>query len=356
VVGAAVAHELSARGAAVVVVEMRVPAAGSTQAAAGMLAPRIEAHSGGLLELGEASLRRYDTFVARVRETSGLPVEYQRRGTLEIAQTGEQESALREDAARHAAGGIAHAWLDAAALRAVEPGIASDARAALLLPEHGYVQARALTEALLRAASRHGAICHAGVTVTGLSATPSGVTAETSAGPLHADTAVLAAGSWSGGDAFRPIAVTAVAPVRGQLLHLAAAAPLATRVLWGADCYLVPWPDGSLLVGGTVEHVGFDEQPTEEGVEALRRAAAALLPASAAAALREVRVGLRPGTPDHMPIIGRAASSPRVVFATGHYRNGVLLAPLTAELVGGLLFDGREDPALRLTAPARFGL
>lgn len=356
VVGAAVADELSRRGADVVVADMRVPAAGSTQAAAGVLAPWIEAHSGGLLALGEASLRRYDAFVARASAEGGVPVEYQRRGTLEVALTGPQEDALRQDAARYTSTGVTHAWLDASALRAAEPGVGPGARAAVLLPEQGYVQARALTDALLRAAGARGVVCHTSTPVTSLTPTSTGVTAETPAGALHADVAVLAAGSWSGDDVFRPVAATPVTPVRGQLLHLEAPAPLSTRVLWGADCYLVPWMDGSLLVGATVEHVGFDERSTQEGVEGLRRAAAALLPASATATLREVRVGLRPGTADHLPIIGRASASPRVVFATGHYRNGVLLAPVTAELVADLLLDGREGPELRLTSPARFGL
>lgn len=356
VIGAAVADELSRRGADVVVADMRTPAAGSTQAAAGVLAPWIEAHSGGLLDLGEASLRLYDAFIARVSDESGVSVEYQRRGTLEVALTGAQEDALRRDALRYAATGVTHAWLDEAALRAAEPGVGPDARAALLLPEQGYVQARALTDALLQAAGSRGAVCHTAARVTRLTPSATGVTADTPAGPLQADTAVLAAGSWSSDDAFAPVAATPVTPVRGQLLHLAAPEPLATRVLWGIDCYLVPWQDGSLLVGATVEHVGFDERPTEAGIEGLRRAAAALLPASAAATLQDVRVGLRPGTADHLPIIGRAAASSRVVFATGHYRNGVLLAPLTAGLVADLLLDGREGPELRVTSPARFGL
>lgn len=356
VVGAAVAYELSSRGAEVVIAETRVPGAGSTQAAAGMLAPWIEAHSGGLLELGEASVRRYDAFISRVTAESGLPVEYQRRGTLEVALTAAQESALKEAAARHAARGVPHAWLDAAALYAVEPGLAPNAHAALLLPEQGYVQASALTSALIAAAGRRGAMCETGTKITAIAPAGDGVVAHTAGGSIHADTAVLAAGSWSGDEVFRPSAATPVSPVRGQLLHLMAAAPLATRVLWGEDCYLVPWQDGSLLVGGTVEHVGFDERATEEGVEGLRRAAARLLPASADAELRAVRVGLRPGTPDHIPLIGRSAAAPNVVFATGHYRNGVLLAPLTAGLVADLVLEGREGPELAVTAPARFGL
>lgn len=356
VVGCAVAHALASRGVSVDLVDMRGPACGSTQAAAGVLAPWIEAHSGGLLALGEASLRRYDAFIAHVREGSRIDVEYQRTGTLEVALGSAQEAALRVDAARHEARGVPNRWLDRAAVLAMEPGVNPDARAGLLLPEQGFVRARDLTLALADAAERAGAVIQAGVHVDSVQSGADGITARCGDRVLAADCAVLAAGSWSGQDVFTPTAATPVTPVRGQLLHLRATPPLASRVVWGTDCYLVPWSDGSLLVGGTVEQVGFDERPTDEGVNGLRRAAAELLPASALADLQEVRVGLRPGTPDGVPVIGRAAASPRVIFATGHYRNGVLLAPLTADLVAGLIVDGRERPELALTAPARFGL
>ena len=356
VVGCAVAHALARRGVGVDLVDMRGPAGGSTQAAAGVLAPWIEAHSGGLLELGEASLRRYDAFIARVREESRVDVEYQRTGTVEVAMSAAQETALRADRARHEARGVPSRWLDRAAVLAMEPGVGPNVRAGLLLPEHGFVRARDLTMALADAAERAGAAIHTGVRVDAVESGADGVSVRCGARVIEADCAVLAAGSWSGQDVFTPTAATPVTPVRGQLLHLRAAVPLASRVVWGADCYLVPWSDGSLIVGGTVEEVGFDERPTDDGVQGLRRAAAELLPASALADLQEVRVGLRPGTPDGLPVIGRAAANPRVIFATGHYRNGVLLAPLTADLVADLIIDGREAPELALTPPARFGL
>lgn len=356
VVGCAVAHALARRGVNVDLVDMRGPAGGSTQAAAGVLAPWIEAHSGGLLELGETSLGRYDAFIARLREDSPLDVEYQRSGTLEVALNAAQDAALRADAARHELRGVASQWLDRAAVLAMEPGVGPGVQAGLLLPEQGFIRARDLTLALADAAERAGAVIHAGVRVDAVESGADGIAARCGDRILEADCAVLAAGSWSGQDVFTPTAATPVTPVRGQLLHLRAAVPLASRVVWGADCYLVPWSDGSLLVGGTVEQVGFDERPTDDGVQGLRRAAAELLPASALADLQEVRVGLRPGTPDGVPVVGRAAANPRVVFATGHYRNGVLLAPLTADLVADLIVDGREAPELALTAPARFGL
>ena len=143
-------------------------------------------------------------------------------------------------------------------------------------------------------------------------------------------------------------------PVRGQLLHLNWTGNPLARVVWCPRCYVVPWSDGSVLVGATVEHVGFDERATVAGVAALAEAVSGVLPDARNAGFEAVRVGLRPGTPDDLPVVGRSASTPRLVYATGHYRNGVLLAPLTARLVADLVLDGREDPLLAAVAPARF--
>jgi glycine/D-amino acid oxidase-like deaminating enzyme len=162
-----------------------------------------------------------------------------------------------------------------------------------------------------------------------------------------ADAVVVAAGAWSGDP---------VRPVRGQLVHLKLDQPPLTRVAWGADCYAVPWNDGSLLVGATVEEVGFDESSTPDAVRSLAQAAAALVPAARGARVHEVRVGLRPATPDGLPAIGRSSTMPSVFYATGHYRTGVLLAPLTAALIADLVLEQREDPALALVRPDRLGL
>jgi glycine oxidase len=130
-----------------------------------------------------------------------------------------------------------------------------------------------------------------------------------------------------------------VKPVRGQLLQLRWTGPPITHVLWSDSCYIVPWVDGTLLVGATVEDVGFDERVTVSGIHALLAAASVLLPAVGDATFVEARVGLRPATPSGLPIIARSAEHPSVVYATGHYRNGILLAPLTARLVGDLVFS-----------------
>ena len=146
-----------------------------------------------------------------------------------------------------------------------------------------------------------------------------------------------------------------VKPVRGQLLHLGWNGPQLARITWDERCYLVPWRDGTLLVGATVEDAGFEERTTVGGIHQLFEAACALVPNAWNASLLSARVGLRPGNPDPLPIIGWSSAVPRLMYATGHYRNGILLAPLTAQLVADAMLGAGDDPALALTSPARFG-
>ncbi|MBI4266504.1 MAG: FAD-dependent oxidoreductase, partial [Acidobacteria bacterium] len=178
----------------------------------------------------------------------------------------------------------------------------------------------------------------------------------TSAGTSSADAVVIAAGSWSGAISIAPAPPAPVKPIRGQLLHLHFPQPPIARVVFSTSGYLVPWQDGSVLVGATSEDVGFDESATVAGVRGLVDFARELLPAADRARFGEVRVGLRPETADELPVIGASSRMRGVYYATGHYRNGVLLAPLTAAMVADLVLEGRERPELALTRPDRFGL
>ncbi len=143
--------------------------------------------------------------------------------------------------------------------------------------------------------------------------------------------------------------------MRGQLLQLAWHGPTLRRVIWGERCYFVPWDDGTVLVGATVENVGFDERVTVAGVRELVEAACELVPHASVAGLTVAKVGLRPVSTDCVPVIGASSALPGLMYATGHYRNGVLLAPLTAQLVADAMLDGRIDPLLEVTRPQRFG-
>ena len=361
IIGCAVAESLARAGHTVRVVDMRAPGQGATQASAGVLAPYIEGHEPGpLRSLGRRSLDLYDAYVRRVAGDGGVPIRYARTGTLETALDEAQAARLRASQQALAAEGIATEWLEGDALRIAEPAVSPSAVGALLIPLHGPDGVLDLTLGLAAAAQTHGAVITPGVRVARIAAGTDGLIAHTSAGLIHAGQVVLASGSWASSvtlDGVEPIPVT---PVRGQLLHLGAGAGALRRVTWGADCYLVPWADGTVLAGATVEHVGFDERATVPGVSGLLAAATRLVPALGSAAFTSVRVGLRPASGDDLPLIGRSEVLPGVIYAVGHYRNGVLLAPLTAGLVAALAGGGLEgvdpaDPAFQAFAPSRAG-
>ena len=355
VVGCAIAYELAARGTAVRLIDPRGTGQGASRASAGMLAPRIEGHSEALLRLGLGSLELYDSFITRVSADAQRRIEYRRSGTLQVARTDDESRQLEKEAHALVDTGVPHSYLDGTALKSLEPALAEDVRSGLLIPEHGYVGVATLVSALTEAVGRAGATLSA-AQVVGVSIAAGLVRVETSEETLTSNVVVLAAGSWSGGIPMATAPPAPVRPVRGQLLQLRFERPPLSRVVWGADGYLVPWEDGRLLVGATVEDVGFDEGVTTEGVQRLLEFAQALLPAARSAKCEGARAGLRPATPDELPIIGASSTMPGVYYATGHYRNGVLLAPLTAVMVADLILSGHEREGLALVRPERFGL
>jgi glycine oxidase len=372
VVGCAVAYELASRGAAVRVIDERGIGLGATRASAGMLAPYTEGHIPALRELGVHSLRLYDDFISRLRADSGQEVEYERSGSLHVAVDSRETTLLCGTAAELRDEGVAHTVLDPGQALAMEPQIRADVAGALHIHDHGYVSPAALTRALAAAAGRYGAVSS---TARVLSVSGGDVArVVTATETIEADAVIVAAGSWSGfltGDRDRhavpgfpstrdsspgQLSAGVVKPIRGQLLQLRLKARPASRVVWGSGCYLVPRSDGTVLAGATVEDVGFDERATAAGVRHLLVESAQLMPVLQEAAFEEVRVGLRPMTADELPVIGPSSTMRHVFYAAGHYRNGVLLAPLTAALMADLLLDGRDSAALTLVRPDRLGL
>ena len=342
----------SSRGVAraVRVFEARAVAAGATQASAGVLAPHIEAASKGpLFDLSLRSLQLYPAFLDDVRADAGVEVEFAACGTLEIAVDDDAAATLRSAAADHGE------WLDCAAARSLEPALPSTIAGALLVREHGYVAPSQLTEALTWAALRHGAEFETGRRVMAVESRGGRAMVRTDDGSeWSGDRVVLAAGSWSGGIRIEEPAAHAIRPVRGQLLHLRWSGEPLRHVFWGPDCYVVPWRDGTVLVGATVEEVGFDERTTAAGVRDLLGAVCELLPAAWGATFTGARVGLRPASADGLPIIGESSRVAGAVLALGHYRNGILLAPITGRAVAELILDGRRDPMLDPFSPSRF--
>ncbi|MBI4476078.1 MAG: glycine oxidase ThiO [Acidobacteria bacterium] len=356
IIGCAVADELSRKGRRVVMLDQRTVAAGATQASAGILAPYIEGHDlTPLLELAARSLTLYDAFVARAREASPAIIDYQRNGTLEIALDAAQSARLRDQEQRIRRAGIACRWLSQAETRDLEPALTEDIDGGFLVETHGSVGASDLSAALVKAATSRGARMLTFAPARRVSRPANTLRVDTDADVFAAPHVVLAAGSWSGQLPVNGIAPIPVRPIRGQLLSLARPTHPIHRVVWGADCYLVPRAAGGILVGATVEDVGFDERATVTGVRDLLDSACELVPGLWGASFERARAGLRPATPDELPIIGLSDRMPGLIYATGHFRNGVLLAPLTAALVAKLVEGDTSDPALRLTRPQRFG-
>jgi glycine oxidase len=356
VIGASCAYELADAGARVTVFDLRHIGQGASQASAGVLAPYIEGHeSGPLRTLGRRSLDLFDGFVQRVTAASRRTIQYTRGGTLEIALESDHAERLRRSGDALNSEGVAAHWIDAQDLRDVEPLATTSALGGLLIDVHGFVGVPEFTDALAAAAMRHGARFALDSRVISIAPTADRrVVVTTANGPSVADHVVLAAGSWAGQIRIEGRAPVAVKPVRGQLLHLAwpTTQPL-RHVLWGTDGYIVPWLNGRVLVGATVEDVGFDERATAAGVRDLLEAGCALVPQLWQASFEEVRVGLRPASPDGLPIVGRSDAVPGLIYATGHYRNGVLLTPLTAALVRSLVMGEDGDSALATLRPSR---
>lgn len=352
VIGYAVAHELARRGACVSILDMRGAGLGATRASAGILAPYIEGHLDAVLQLGLASLALYSPFINRVSADAGQEVEYRRSGTLQVARSDDDRAHLDSTSRRLRAAGVAHALIDGAEARRLEPGLSDGIIAALRIGDHGCVRVGALMSALVTAVARAGVALQI-ATVDGLEPRSPGVRIRTSLGTTDADAVVIAAGSWSGPLASPSIPVR---PVRGQIVEFQLSRPPVAHVVWGDACYMVPWSDGTVLVGATSEDVGFDDSVSSQATDRLTAAGRALVPALADAPRTDARAGLRPATPDELPVIGRSSTLPGVFFATGHYRHGVLLAPLTATLVADLVLEGRADPLLDLVRPERFGL
>jgi len=352
VIGAAVAFSLARAGLAVSLLERAGLAGQASSAAAGMLAPFSEGHGAGpLRRAGLASLALFPALVAELRDASGIDPELVRSGCLRVPADDAEADALRgrEDAAHDVA------WLDAGDLARLAPGLAPALRerGALFCAREAHVRSPLLTQAFAGAAAARGARIETGVAARGLlrdGARVCGVA--TSAGERPAGLVVLCPGSFAAECAawIGPGARLPVEPVRGQIVALEAPGP--RSIVWGRDAYLVPKRDGSLVVGATVERVGFDSRTTAGGVAALLAAARALLPALEEARFLGASAGLRPDTPDHLPLVGPWPGVPGLVVATGHYRNGVLLAPLTGQLVAdGALGKGWGEAAFD---PARF--
>jgi glycine oxidase len=361
-VGLGIAWRATQAGLQVTVVDEQ-PGRGATWAAAGMLTPVTEVHYGEeeLLRLNLASSARYPSFVAELEERSGRSTGYRHCGTVVVARDTDDNAELSRLFAFQQRLGLRVQRLGSRDCRLAEPALAPSVRGGILVEGDHQIDNRALVGALIVACERAGVrleraraarLCSQAGRVSGVALSDGQV--------LHSRRVLLAAGSWSatiGG--LPPEAVPPVRPVKGQLLHLRtpsspAQPPIASHNVRGLEVYVVPRADGRVVVGATVEERGFDTTVTAGAVHELLRAAYELLPGVAELEFVEAVAGLRPASPDNAPLLGPAALD-GLLLATGHYRNGVLLTPITADAIAELLVSGEPPALLAPFSPARFG-
>lgn len=342
VIALAIAVELKLRGATVTVVSRDFKQS-STLAAAGMLAPQAEAiPASPMLDLCQRSRSLYPEWCAKLEQLTGVSTGYWPCGILAPMYTIPE---LRNTQNGYSDSTSTTPWLDRDAIHLYQSGLGSDVVGGWWYPEDAQVDNRALAQALRSAAQELGVDLREGVEVEAIEQQNCLVReVRTSAGEFQAEHYILATGAWS--NALLPMPVR---PKKGQMLSVQAPADRKTlplqRVLYGSDIYLVPRRDGRILIGATVEDVGFSPHNTPTGIQTLLTEAMRLYPQLQDWSIQESWWGFRPTTPDELPILGTSPCE-NLTFGTGHYRNGILLAPLTAMLLADLIETKKSDPIL----------
>ena len=350
IIGGAIAWRLGREGIAATVLERGRLGREASWAAAGMIAPQAEAQSAGVFfDLCMAGRRVFAATVERLAAESGVDPEYDAQGILYLAFDDEERAELVARARWHRECGALVEELSPAEARRIEPAISSAAVHALHFPDNRRVENRQLTQAYIAAAIGAGAVFRENARVNAIATAgghATGVRLDDGA-TVDADLVIVAAGAWSHqirgleGDRVR------LFPVRGQIVCFAARPRSLGPSLFSPRGYLVPRRDGRILAGSTMEEAGYDKSVTLAGIEKIARGAATMVPAMGELRFREAWAGLRPATRDLLPVLGPSPTVPNVIWATGHYRSGILLSALTGEAIADLA-AGRK-PAIDLT-------
>lgn len=354
IIGLSIARELHKRGVrSVAVLEKDECGRKASWAAAGMLVPQVEADAGGpFFELCARSRDVYPQFAAELRDETGVDVELDRTGTLHVAFTDHEAEQLSRRYAWQQAAGLSAEPLSTGEVLKLEPAISSDIRSAWLFANDWQVENRKLVEALRRGCRISGIDIIEGTEALSIDV-DSGLKVSTTTGDIAAGRAVLATGAWTSliklGAAEMPFDVR---PVRGQMIMYRRRPQAMRHVVFSESGYLVPRRDGRILAGSTTENVGFDTSTTDEACAAIAHAASEIVPSLAGRQIAERWAGLRPCAADSIPVIGPVNDA--LFVATAHYRNGILLAPLTATLVADALVDGVADGGISHFGVERF--
>lgn len=356
VVGCAAAYELAKAGLRVTVIERGEPGCEASGAAAGMLAPQGETSAPGpFLDIGMASKALYPPLAEELRERSGLDIEYQCRGALHLFLDAGDESLGRSACEWQRAHGLSAELLGREELLKLEPHVAPEVRGALFLPDDHWVNNQRLVTALVQAGAELGVEWRRETQVRGLIVEGDRVTGVSlGESTLHSAGCLVAAGAWSGSVLKSAGCSLPVAPVRGQMMALRQLPRLVSHVLHQKGHYMVPRADGDLIVGSTMEWAGESARVTAEAIRELLDFALQAVPSLGGAPIARTWAGLRPWAPDGLPALGAWPGIEGLFVATGHFRNGILLAPITARLMRELIVDGAPSINLNPFRPDRF--
>ncbi|MBI4588099.1 MAG: glycine oxidase ThiO [Candidatus Rokubacteria bacterium] len=355
VIGCAIAYELAKGGLGVTLVERGTPGCEASSAGAGMLAPQAESSAPGpLLALKLASKALYPDLAFELSERTGLDIEYETGGNLHCFLDEGDEAVGRAACAWQREAGLKAELLGRADALALEPDLSAEVRGALFLPDDHWVNNPRLVTALANAAAQERAAFVTGE-VTAILRTGDRVTGvRVGDEAVRSAAVVLAAGAWSGQLAATAGLTLPIQPVRGQIVCLEGVPRRHHHLLHVKDHYLVPRVSGQILVGASVEWVGFVKQVTAEQIRAFLDAAMRVVPALGRVPIQATWAGFRPWAPDERPVIGPWPGLDGLVAATGHFRNGILLAPVTARLIRELLVDHAPSFDLTPFLPDRF--
>jgi len=344
----------------VTLVERSQLASGASGVAAGMLAPQVEApFADPFFELALLGRGEHAGLAERLFDEVGLDVEYRATGILRVARTRAERTDLQRQHRWQTARGLAAEWVESDDLGRREPLLSGVAgrmlEGGLWLPDEAQVRGPRLVQALATSAVAHGAHVVEGTWASGLETVGQRVTGiVTPKGVIHGETIVLAAGVWSPDLARGAGLELPVVPVKGQVMSLRALGRSPRQVIWSGECYLVPRPDGEILLGATEEEGNYDARPTLAGLNRLTTAALEVVPAAGGFVVDHQWAGLRPAAPDRHPIVGWAPGLDRLMVCTAHYRNGILLGPLTGRRVADHVLSGAPMPEFAAFGPERF--
>lgn len=359
VIGCSIAWRLAQAGMRVAVIERGNIGREASHAAGGMLAPLAEADAANdFFHLAVASRAMYADFARELKEASGIDIEYRTEGTLYLSLTEEDDEELDHRWQWQHAAGLNIKRLNASGVRKLEPLLNERLRWALKFPDDHQVNNRQLTVALHSAAQKAGVEFRTQLAADRImTKNRRAMGVRTVRGEIRSKIVIIAAGSWSSwlkedGENSRPAFQTE--PVRGQMISVEMPQPPISHVIYSRRSYLIPRLGGFLIAGSTSERVGDDKRVTAGGVASIIKRASEVLPCFREAAIQETWAGLRPGSPDDLPILGADPHTSGLIYATGHYRNGILLTPVTAKAISELVLKGESSVNLLAFGVERF--